>query len=94
MSDKKNIYKCNMKDMRKLLQDFSHTLYGRTVFFLAYFVPAMAFLVLVGLVVAGMIAPGENSLCYIVSAFLVFVGSFVLGNIYYYHELRIFTEKK
>ena len=94
MSEKKNIYSLNIKEMRRLLRDFSRTLYGRTVFFLAYFVPVMSFLVLIGLAVAGMLAPADNSLCCIISAFFVFMATFILGNIYYYHELRVFAEKR
>lgn len=93
MSGKKNIYDFNIQEMRALLRRFSNTLYGRTVFFLAYFVPMMAFLVMVGLIAAEMIAP-ENSLFYpIVGTFFVFVATFILGNIYYYHEIRVFSEK-
>lgn len=94
MSEKKSIYKLTIKEMRKLLLDFSHTLYGRTIFFLAYIVPMMSFLAMIGLIVAGLIAPWDNMFCCILCAFFVFVGSFVLGNIYYYHELRVFSEKR
>lgn len=94
MSEKKSIYSLSIKEMRKLLRDFSHTLYGRTVFFLAYFVPMMAFLVMVGLVVSEMIRPEYGLFFPIVGTFFLFIGVFILGNIYYYHELRIFTEKR
>ena len=94
MSEKESIYRLTIREMRKLIRDFAGTLYGRTVFFLAYFVPMMSFLVMTGLVVAGAIAPWDNLSCCILCAFFVFVGSFVLGNIYYYHELRIFSEKR
>lgn len=94
MSEKKSIYSLSIKEMRKLLQDFSHTLYGRTVFFLAYFVPMMAFLVMVGLVVAEMIRPEYDLFFPIVGTFFLFIGVFILGNIYYYHELRVFAEKR
>ena len=94
MSEKKNIYSLNIKEMRKLLRDFSGTLYGRTVFFLAYFVPMMAFLVMLGLVVAAIVVPEYNLFYPILGTFFLFVAVFILGNIYYYHELRIFVEKK
>ena len=94
MSEKKSIYSLSIKEMRKLLRDFSHTLYGRTVFFLAYFVPMMAFLVMAGLVVAEMIGPEYELFYPIVGTFFLFIGLFILGNIYYYHELRMFAEKK
>ena len=92
MSEKKNIYSFSMKEMRKLLLDFSGTLYGRTVFFLAYFLPAMAFLAFCGLVVAAFFAT-EDLFYPIMGTFFLFLGLFILGNIYYYHELRIFCEK-
>ena len=94
MSEKKSIYSLSIKEMRKLLRDFSHTLYGRTVFFLAYFAPMMAFLVMIGLVVSEMIKPEYELFYPIVGTFFLFIGLFILGNIYYYHELRMFAEKK
>ena len=94
MSEKKNIYSLSIKEMRKLIRDFASTLYGRTVFFLAYFVPMMAFLVMVGLVVAEMINPEYDLFFAILGTFFLFIGVFILGNIYYYHELRVFAEKR
>lgn len=94
MSEKKSIYSLSIKEMRKLLRDFSNTLYGRTVFFLAYFVPMMAFLVMAGLVVAEMIRPEYELFYPIMGTFFLFIGVFISGNIYYYHELRMFAEKR
>ncbi|MBQ2643615.1 hypothetical protein IJG11_01700 [Candidatus Saccharibacteria bacterium] len=94
MSEKKNIYDLSVKEMRKLIRGFSNTLYGRTVFFLAYFVPMMAFLVMIGLVVAEMIDPTYDLFYPIVGTFFLFIGLFILGNIYYYHEIRVFSEKR
>lgn len=94
MSEKKSIYSLGIKEMRKLIRDFAGTLYGRTVFFLAYFVPMMAFLVMAGLVVAEMIVPEYELFYPIVGTFFLFIGLFILGNIYYYHEIRVFAEKR
>ena len=94
MSEKKNIYSLSIKEMRKLIRDFAGTLYGRTVFFLAYFVPMMTFLMMVGLVVAEMIDPTYDLFFPIVGTFFLFIGVFILGNIYYYREIRIFAEKR
>ena len=94
MSEKKNIYSLSIKEMRKLIRDFAGTLYGRTVFFLAYFVPMMTFLVMVGLVVAEMIDPTYDLFFPVVGTFFLFIGVFILGNIYYYREIRIFAEKR
>ena len=94
MSEKKNIYKLSVKEMRGLIRDFAGTLYGRTVFFLAYFAPMMAFLVMAGLVIAEMIDPVYDLFFPITGTFLLFIGLFILGNIYYYHEIRAFAEKR
>jgi uncharacterized paraquat-inducible protein A len=93
MAEKKNIYNLSIKDMRKLIWDFGDTLYGRTVFFLAYFVPIMALLVMMGLVVAAMITQEADLFYPIMGTFFLFIGLFILGNIYYYHEIRVFAEK-
>lgn len=94
MSEKKNIYSLSIKEMRKLIRDFAGTLYGRTVFFLAYFIPMMVFLVMAGLVVAEIIKPEYDLFYPIVGTFFLFIGVFILGNIYYYYELRVFAEKR
>lgn len=94
MSEKKNIYSLSVKEMRKLIRDFAGTLYGRTVFFLAYFVPMMAFLVMAGLIIAEIIVPKYDLFFPIVGTFFLFIGTFILGNIYYYHEIRVFAEKR
>lgn len=92
MSEKKNIYSLNMNEMRGLLKDFSNTLYGRTVFFFAYFLPMMAFLVMLGLAVAAFIIK-EDLFYPILGTFFIFISLFILGNIYYYHELKDFAKK-
>lgn len=94
MSVKKSIYKLNIKDMKQLVWDFSCTLYGRTVFFLAYFVPFMTLLVMMGLILASVIEQTAELFYPITGTFLLFVGLFILGNIYYYHEIRVFSEKR
>ncbi len=94
MAEKKNIYKLNIKEMRKLLRDFSSTLYGRTIFFLAYFAPFMALLTMIGLVIGAFIEQNAELFYPIVGTFFLFIGLFILGNIYYYHELRTFSEKR
>lgn len=94
MPGKKSIYDLSVKEMRRLIRDFSCTLYGRTVFFLAYFVPFMAFLVMLGLVLAEIIMQSGELFYPITGTFFLFVGLFILGNIYYYHEIRVFAEKR
>ena len=94
MPGKKSIYDLSVKEMRRIIQDFACTLYGRTVFFLAYFVPFMAFMVMLGLVLAEVIMQSGELFYPITGTFFLFVGVFILGNIYYYHELRVFAEKR
>ena len=93
MTEKKDIYSLDVKGMRKLLRSFSNTLYGRTIFFFAYFAPLMSFLVMIGLIVADLISPEEQLFYPIVGTFFLFIGLFMIGNVYYYHELRTFAEK-
>lgn len=92
MSEKKDIYNVGLKGMREYLWKFNATLYGRTVFFLAYFLPLMTFLTMCGLVIAAFLVT-ENLFYPIAGTFFLFVGLFILANIYYYHELRTFAEK-
>lgn len=93
MSEKKNIYNLNLREMRKLILQFGGTLYGRTVFFLAYFLSFMAFLALSGLVIASFLVT-ENLFYPVLGTFFIFVALFILGNIYYYHEIRHFSESR
>lgn len=94
MSEKKNIYDLDVKGMRKLFRDFASTLYGRTVFFIAYFVPFMAFLVLIGLVFAYFFAPEKDLFYPIVGSFFAFIVFFMCGNAYFYGEVRKFSDKR
>ena len=94
MAVKKNIYTLSVKEMRGLIRDFADTLYGRTVFFLAYFAPFMAFLVMLGLVLAAMIEQSAELFYPITGTFFLFIGLFLLGNVYYYSEIRRFSENR
>lgn len=94
MAVKKNIYTLSVKEMRGLIRDFADTLYGRTVFFLAYFAPFMALLVMLGLVLAAMIEQSAELFYPITGTFFLFIGLFLLGNVYYYSEIRRFSENR
>lgn len=93
MVAKKNIYKLDVKEMRELIHDFSNTLYGRTIFFFAYFAPFMALLVMLGLIVSAIIMQSAELFYPITGTFFLFIGLFILGNVYYYGEIRKFSEK-
>ena len=85
------IYDLSMKDMRKLLRAFHETVYGRTVFFLAYFIPISIFIASVVIAIVGFCIKCDTLLTLDASLFLSFVPCFILANIYYYAELRKFV---
>lgn len=93
MSDKKDIYELNMKGMRELLVKFNKTLFGKTIFFLAYLIPLVTFLVMLCLGVKCIINPDINLIYIVAMLFGIFLVTFTLGNICYYKELRAFSEK-
>lgn len=85
-----SVYDLDLKGMRQTFRDFHKTLYGRTVFLLAYIIPA--FLFLIGLVV---LLTSIQFGCIIMLTrsapwFGAFIPTFVLGNIYFYTEIRHF----
>lgn len=89
-----NIYNLDIKGMRKAFMSFHKTLYGRTAFFIAYFIPILSFLALVGFMIALFIKP--EPVCFIAfySALGVFLVSFMVGTAYYYREVRDFLRNK
>ena len=93
MSEKKSIYDLNMKEMRAALIKFSSTLYGRTIFFLLYFLPFITFLVAIGLLIAYFIVP-TNLFWPLIGTLIAFIVMFVAANFMYYKELRTFIEKR
>ena len=89
-----SVYDLDLKGMRQTFRDFHKTLYGRTVFLLAYIIPA--FLFLIGLVV---LLTSIQFGCIIMLTrsapwFGSFIPTFVLGNIYFYTEIRHFCAYK
>ncbi|MBR5647382.1 hypothetical protein IKW73_00345 [Candidatus Saccharibacteria bacterium] len=90
----KNIYDLDVKEMRGLFRDFACTLYGRTVFFIAYFVPFVAFLALIGLVAVSFYDSSLELFYPTLATFFIFITVFMIGNAYYYCEVRKFAEKR
>ncbi|GEM_PF-1047477 len=87
-----NIYDLKISDLRQIMRQFGATLYGRTVFLIAYFVPITLFFVLVGLSIATIAAPNVWLIVFSASALLAFITSFMIANAYYYRELRVYVE--
>jgi len=87
-----SIYDFKIKDFRKIFREFQKTTYGRTIFFLYYFLPLLFFILFVIKsveVVQGTAASNE-----LVRPFLFFVFIFIVANIFYYREIRRFSEEK
>lgn len=82
-----SVYDLDMKGLRKTFYEFHKTLYGKTVFFFAYIIPAMIF-------IAALVA--MFMVDYTISAILIgiFVLAFIIGNIYFYSEIRRFSDAK
>jgi len=86
------IYDLDIKGMRKMMSGFHKTLYGRTIFFFAYFISFALFTAsAVMILVAGVTATRELA-DIAIATFCASVVSFILGNIYFYSELRKFVE--
>lgn len=82
-----SVYDLDMKGLRKTFNEFHKTLYGKTIFFLAYIVPAMLF-------ITSMAAIVINKLAVAAVAMALFILAFIIGNIYFYAEIRKFADQK
>lgn len=89
-----SIYSLDIKGMKKAFYNFHKTLYGRTAFFLAYFIPIMSFLALIGFTITLFIKPGDVTFIAFYSALATFILSFIIGTAYYYREVREFLKEK
>ena len=89
-----SIYKLDIKSLRKAFIAFHKTLYGRTAFFLAYFIPILSFLALIGFTITLFLKPEDVTFFAFYAALATFVVSFIIGNAYYYRELRDFLRDK
>lgn len=89
-----NIYDKNLKQIRKELRNFGKTTYGKTVFLIAYLIPASLFLAMIIVSIIGLCAGVDSLITYMPQIFIAFVLSFVLANAYYYKELRVYINSK
>ena len=87
-----SVYELDIKGLRKTFMKFHKTLYGRTIFFLAYIIPALLFIAGITTLIMGII---QKCQCLIIASavlLILFVVAFVLGNIYFYSEIRKFCK--
>lgn len=89
-----SIYDFNLKGMRKAFKDFNKTLYGKTIFFIAYIIPAILLIAGATLVVLYFIYGDSTLLAYGITFVITFAAMFLLANAYYYAEVRHFCDKK
>ena len=87
-----SVYELDIKGLRKTFMKFHKTLYGRTIFFLAYIIPALLFIAGVIALIMGLVKGCQNLLLVSASIFVAFMITFVLGNIYFYSEIRRFCK--
>ena len=87
-----NIYDLKISDLRQMMRQFGATLYGRTIFLIAYFVPITLFFACIGMAVVCILNPTAEVLFFTLGALLAFLVSFMVANAYFYHELRDYVE--
>jgi len=90
-----NIYELDRKGLMKVFRQFHNSLYGRTVFFFAYFIPFALFACACLLAIIAIFAPHNTALInFSLSCLAIFFPNFILGNIYFYSEIRKFCQYK
>lgn len=88
-----SIYDLDLQGIREALMRFGKTWYGKSVFIFAYFIPFVLFISAMILMLLGIVLPNANFLSnYALYSIIIFVPFFMLGNSYYYSELRKFIE--
>lgn len=90
-----SVYDLDRNGLRKVFYDFHKSLYGRTVFFFAYFIPFMLFICACLAALFALFYAFDITLINLcVFCLLAFVPCFILGNIYFYSEIRKFCAHK
>ena len=80
--------------IRKLLREFGKSVYGKTVFLLAYIIPFILLIASIVIMVVDIFQQNRSYSEVIFNLICLFVVTFVLANIYYYTELRKYCEYK
>lgn len=86
------IYDLDIKEMREAMRAFHKNLYGRTVFMFAYFIPFALFISSAIMTLIGEMQMDFGLVTFACGTLCGFVVTFILGNIYFYSELRKFVE--
>lgn len=86
------IYDLDIKELRSAMREFHKCLYGRTVFLFAYFIPFTLFISAAVMTLIGEMQMDFGLVTFACGLFCAFVVTFILGNMYFYSELRKFVE--
>ena len=90
-----SIYDVDRDGLRKLFYKFHKTLYGRTIFFFAYFIPFALFITAAVSALFALFYNFNLPLINIATASIIaFVPTFIFGNIYFYNEIRKFANHR
>jgi len=84
------IYKLNGKEIKKVLNEFYATRYGKSIFVVCYAVPFITFMVTMGMFLSSLVN-GQSNYILVAIAFLC-MNIFCIGSYFYYKEVRIFAE--
>ncbi len=87
-----SVYDLDIKGMRKTFQKFNKTLYGKTIFFLAYIIPFFLLMIALVTTIVGIAQDCSIIMGRASTLFVAFGVTFVLANIYFYSEIRKFCE--
>ncbi|MBO4855412.1 hypothetical protein J5500_03350 [Candidatus Saccharibacteria bacterium] len=86
-----SVYDLNREGLRKTFYEFHKTLYGRTVFFFAYFIPFILFITAAIAALFAIFYSFDIALLNLaIACILSFVPTFIIGNMYFYSEVRKF----
>jgi len=92
---KKSIYDMNDKDLRVAFGEFGKTNYGRIVSILSFIIPFVMFIISVVAFVLQLMGRIPLELIFTAPVmFIITLITFILGNRYFYKELKAFIESK
>lgn len=86
-----SVYDLDLKGIRKTLIEFHQSVYGRTIFFLAYIIPFVLFVVAAVAALLAIFFSFDMGLFMIsLNSIVIFFPTFIIGNMYFYSEIRHF----
>lgn len=90
-----SVYDLDRKGLGEVFLEFHTSLYGRTVFFFAYFIPFVLFIAAALLALFSIFDLSNAALANAsIACILAFVPSFIIGNAYFYSEVRKYCAHK